>query len=188
MSPPVEMLTDDGYDLQFGTNVVGHIYFTKLVMTALLFLRLPRRELHTLSTRHLMVIGSVVWTITRSGTHPPEEKKPYDSLRPKKNGKLCLHRIEPIIEPRREKGNIIFSAELTRQYGSQGIISIALNPGAIKTELARHQVFHSNTSCMLLLELNFDICRTCSSTMYHMERSRSYTLELLQKEQKSAEG
>ena len=36
MNPPVEMLTDDGYDLQFGTNVVGHFYFTKLVMPALL--------------------------------------------------------------------------------------------------------------------------------------------------------
>jgi retinol dehydrogenase-12 len=36
MNPPVGMLTDDGYDLQFGTNVLGHFYFTKLVMPALL--------------------------------------------------------------------------------------------------------------------------------------------------------
>jgi retinol dehydrogenase 12 len=36
MNSPVEMLTDDGYDLQFGTNVLGHFYFTKLVMPALL--------------------------------------------------------------------------------------------------------------------------------------------------------
>jgi retinol dehydrogenase-12 len=36
LNPPVEMLTDDGYDLQFGTNVLGHFYFTKLVMPALL--------------------------------------------------------------------------------------------------------------------------------------------------------
>jgi retinol dehydrogenase-12 len=36
MTPPVEMLTDDGYDLQFGTNVLGHFYFTKIVMPALL--------------------------------------------------------------------------------------------------------------------------------------------------------
>jgi NAD(P)-dependent dehydrogenase (short-subunit alcohol dehydrogenase family) len=32
---PVEMLTDDGYDLQFGTNVVGHLYLTKLAMPVL---------------------------------------------------------------------------------------------------------------------------------------------------------
>jgi retinol dehydrogenase-12 len=36
MNSPVEMLTDDGYDLQFGTNVLGHFYFTKLVMPTLL--------------------------------------------------------------------------------------------------------------------------------------------------------
>jgi len=37
MSPPVDqMLTDDGYDLEFGTNVVGHFYLTNLVMPALL--------------------------------------------------------------------------------------------------------------------------------------------------------
>ena len=36
MAPPIDMVTDDGYDLQFGTNVVGHFYFTKLVLPILL--------------------------------------------------------------------------------------------------------------------------------------------------------
>jgi retinol dehydrogenase 12 len=35
MIPPVEQLTKDGFDLQFGTNVVGHYLFTKLLITAL---------------------------------------------------------------------------------------------------------------------------------------------------------
>ena len=30
------MTTKDGYDLQFGTNVLGHFYFTKLLMPALI--------------------------------------------------------------------------------------------------------------------------------------------------------
>ncbi|KAF6745194.1 hypothetical protein DFP72DRAFT_824718 [Ephemerocybe angulata] len=36
MAPPVDQLTKQGYDLQFGTNVLGHWYFTKLVLPALL--------------------------------------------------------------------------------------------------------------------------------------------------------
>src|ERR1700683_4380691 len=36
MVPPIEQLTEDGYDLQFGTNVVGHYYFTMLLMPVLL--------------------------------------------------------------------------------------------------------------------------------------------------------
>jgi NAD(P)-dependent dehydrogenase (short-subunit alcohol dehydrogenase family) len=36
MVPPIEQLTEDGYDLQFGTNVLGHYYFTILLLPALL--------------------------------------------------------------------------------------------------------------------------------------------------------
>jgi NAD(P)-dependent dehydrogenase (short-subunit alcohol dehydrogenase family) len=36
MIPPIEQVTKDGYDLQFGTNVVGHFYLTKLLLPILL--------------------------------------------------------------------------------------------------------------------------------------------------------
>ncbi|KAF8143843.1 hypothetical protein K438DRAFT_1875025, partial [Mycena galopus ATCC 62051] len=35
-------------------------------------------------------------------------------------------------------GNVSFSNELFRRYGDQGIVSVALNPGNLKTELQRH--------------------------------------------------
>lgn len=36
MIPPPNLVTKEGYDLQFGTNVVGHFYFTELLMPALI--------------------------------------------------------------------------------------------------------------------------------------------------------
>ena len=31
----IELLTVDGYDMQFGTNVLGHFFFTQLLLPAL---------------------------------------------------------------------------------------------------------------------------------------------------------
>lgn len=36
------------------------------------------------------------------------------------------------------QGNVLFSNELHRRYGDQGIVSISLHPGNLKTELTRH--------------------------------------------------
>ncbi|KAL7284834.1 hypothetical protein ACG7TL_002147 [Trametes sanguinea] len=35
-------------------------------------------------------------------------------------------------------GTLLFSHELADQYGEQGIVSIAVNPGNVYTELTRH--------------------------------------------------
>jgi NAD(P)-dependent dehydrogenase (short-subunit alcohol dehydrogenase family) len=35
--------------------------------------------------------------------------------------------------------NVVFSRELSRRYHSEGVVSHALHPGIVATELARHQ-------------------------------------------------
>ena len=35
MWPPIDLLTEDGYDLQWGVSVLGHWYFTELLIPAL---------------------------------------------------------------------------------------------------------------------------------------------------------
>jgi retinol dehydrogenase-12 len=36
MTPPVEQKTANEYDLQFGTNVLGHYFFTALLLPTLI--------------------------------------------------------------------------------------------------------------------------------------------------------
>ncbi|KAF9232100.1 hypothetical protein BU15DRAFT_81613 [Melanogaster broomeanus] len=122
MAPPIDQLTDDGYDLQFGTNVLGHFYLTKLVLPVLLSTAKSApdgiaRVVNTSSNGHWF--GNLKFDTWRDG---PARRK---------QSKFSLY-------GQSKTGNIVFSAELKRRYGDQGIVSTSLNPGGIRTELARH--------------------------------------------------
>ncbi|KAF8834654.1 NAD(P)-binding protein [Paxillus ammoniavirescens] len=122
MGPPIEMLTDDGYDLQFGTNVLGHFYFTKLLIPTLISTAKSSPE----GTVRVVNVSSIAHLV--SGLE-------FDTFKdgPKRRA-VDTHTLYG----QSKTGNIVFSAELHRRYHDQGIISTSLNPGAIKTELHRH--------------------------------------------------
>ncbi|KAG8747713.1 hypothetical protein FRC10_011840 [Ceratobasidium sp. 414] len=121
MTPPIEMKTATDYDVQFGTNVLGHYLFTTLLLPVLI---------HTAQTSprgHVRVVN------VASSMHrfAPKGGVDYSVLIPN----------DPESEARRRKmgaGNVVFANELARRYESQGIISMSLHPGIIKTELMRH--------------------------------------------------
>ncbi|KAH7882120.1 hypothetical protein F5I97DRAFT_1817637 [Phlebopus sp. FC_14] len=135
MTPPIDQFTDDGYDLQFGTNVLGPSYFTKLLLPLLQSTAKSSpdgfaRVVHTSSNAHWF--SGLKFDTWRDG---PARKK---------ESTMALY-------GQSKTGNIVFSAELTRRYGDQGIISVSLNPGVIKTELQRHTgaVGQALMSCLL---------------------------------------
>ncbi|KAF7359081.1 hypothetical protein MSAN_01249200 [Mycena sanguinolenta] len=58
MTPPMDELTAQGYDLQFGTNVLGHFFLTELLLPALTASHahssVPARIIHTSSSGHTL--------------------------------------------------------------------------------------------------------------------------------------
>ncbi|KAL6306485.1 hypothetical protein BKA93DRAFT_729246 [Sparassis latifolia] len=122
MTPPVEHLTSDGYDLQFGTNTLGHFYFTKLLMPALL------RGAQTSSDGKARVVNTSSSALYFSTLD-------FDTFR---DGPERLKKSTTRLYAQSKFGNTVFAHELARRYGGQGIVSTSLTPGVIKTDLQRH--------------------------------------------------
>ncbi|KAI0088815.1 NAD(P)-binding protein [Irpex rosettiformis] len=122
LSCPIEQTTADGYDLQFGTNVLGHWYFTELLMPALLRGKetSPDKHARVITTSSIASYFSIIqWNTLKDG---PARRKML-------SGQLYAQS---------KFGNVVVAREVARRYGDQGIISISVNPGNIKTELYRH--------------------------------------------------
>ncbi|KAJ7116048.1 hypothetical protein C8R44DRAFT_675607 [Mycena epipterygia] len=122
MMPPLEDRTADGYDLQFGTNVLGPFYFTKLLLPALLAGAKSSPD------------GKARVVNTCSGMHQMNRldfKVILDDKKRKKAGAQALYALSKF-------GFVTYSAELARRYDAQGLVAISLHPGVIKTDLHRH--------------------------------------------------
>ncbi|KAK7435110.1 short-chain alcohol dehydrogenase [Stygiomarasmius scandens] len=122
MMPDLEELTAQGYDLQFGTNVLGHFYLTKLLLPTLL------------STAQNSPSGKARVVNTSSSGHTSCNRLDFNSFTKsparKKIGSFGLYLQSKL-------GNVIFSHELARRYGEKGIVSTSLNPGNLYTDLQR---------------------------------------------------
>ncbi|KDQ62477.1 hypothetical protein JAAARDRAFT_170871 [Jaapia argillacea MUCL 33604] len=122
MMCPVDMTTADGYDLQFGTNVLGHWYLSKLLLPTLLetAITTPEGKVRIINTSSSMhAFGDLNFKTFKDG---PERTK------------VATRNLYA----QSKFGNVVVSNELARRYGEQGIVSISLNPGNIKTDLARY--------------------------------------------------
>ncbi len=106
----------EGYELQLGTNHVGHFLLTCLLVPAL------RRG-----------APSRVVSVSSRGHHASPvvfedlhfERRPYDKWQAYGQSKTA---------------NVLFAVELDRRLGAGGVHANAVHPGVIVTELARHLV------------------------------------------------
>ncbi|CAE6491655.1 unnamed protein product [Rhizoctonia solani] len=131
MKPPIEQKTANGYDLQFGTNVLGPYFFTTLLLPTLIHTvknsPLARGHARVVNTSSSAVYfapeGGIVWE-----TLGTDESSVQACQKLGTNGLYAQSKL----------GNVLFSNQLAKQYADQGIISSSLNPGSIRTELQRH--------------------------------------------------
>ncbi|KZO99292.1 NAD-binding protein [Calocera viscosa TUFC12733] len=128
MSVPLDLLTAQGYDLQFGTNVLGHFYLTQLLLPTLL----------ATAQRHPGEVR-VVTTSSSAQQGAPSGGIRYELL---KDGPLRNKKATSDMEYYMSKwGNAVYAQELGRRYGSRGIFSASLDPGWIRTNLWQYQGF-----------------------------------------------
>jgi NAD(P)-dependent dehydrogenase (short-subunit alcohol dehydrogenase family) len=113
MNTPFER-TADGFEMQFGTNHVGHFLLTCLLVPQLLA-DPPSRVVNLSSGGHR---GSdIVWD------DPNYERREYDKFSAYGQSKTA---------------NILFAVELERRLGDRGVHAYAVHPGMISTELGRY--------------------------------------------------
>src|SRR5262245_31948407 len=110
--PPAK--TADGFELQFGSNHVGHFLTTCLLAPALLRAA-PSRVVSVSSRGHHM--SPVVFDDIQF------ERRPYDKW---------------LAYGQAKTANVLFAVGLERRLGARGVHANALHPGGILTELARH--------------------------------------------------
>ncbi|KAJ2990506.1 hypothetical protein NUW54_g8450 [Trametes sanguinea] len=122
MWPPTDWLTKEGYDLQFGTNVLGHFYFTELLMPALL------AGVESSPDHHTRVV-----TTSSSGAYL--ETLHFDTF---KDGPARRKKTKEALYYQSKFGNVVVAHQVAKRYAEKGIISISVNPGNIQTELQRY--------------------------------------------------
>ena len=106
--------TSDGFELQFGSNHVGHFLMTCLLAPALTK-GAPSRIVSVSSRGHHM--SPVVFDDIQF------ERRPYDKWQAYGQSKTA---------------NVLFAVGLERRLAARGVHANALHPGGIVTELGRH--------------------------------------------------
>jgi NAD(P)-dependent dehydrogenase (short-subunit alcohol dehydrogenase family) len=106
--------TEDGFEAQFGTNHLGPFLFTNLILQKILASKSPR----------IVNVSSVAHLLSAIR---------FDDLF-FDNGNTYT---KWLAYGQSKTANILFARELSKRYGSKGLVTVSLHPGEIKTNLAR---------------------------------------------------
>ncbi|KAI5757340.1 RDH13 [Gulo gulo luscus] len=112
--------TEDGFEMQFGVNYLGHFLLTNLLLDRLKA-SAPSRIINLSSLAHIaghVDFDDLNW-----------EKRKYDTRAAYCQSKLAI---------------VLFTKELSRRLQGTGVTVNAVHPGVARTELGRHTGMHSS--------------------------------------------
>jgi len=117
MAPPKRLLTVDGFELQFGTNVLGHFALTALLMPALQLAATESAE-----RPRIVTIASIAHKRGRLNFDDLQSSKSYGPMRAYQQSKLA---------------DLMFAFELDRRLraATARAMSVAAHPGVANTNL-----------------------------------------------------
>jgi retinol dehydrogenase-12 len=145
MIPPVELITDDGYDLQFGTNVLGHFYFNKLLLPLLVATAMK----DGIPSRVIVTSSSVSTMADKSIPIDFATLKEKDGSERRKKGTIALYAQSKF-------ANVLYAKGLASRYDKEHIISISLDPGVIINPVL---CLFTGTNILPNQEISRQICR-----------------------------
>jgi NAD(P)-dependent dehydrogenase (short-subunit alcohol dehydrogenase family) len=148
MNLPSRTLSQDGIELHFSTNHIGHFLFTNLIMPKLLLASKnagKRGAVRIINVTSLSpTLAGIRWSdmsFQKLNRLLPEDEQPnYAMLRqfgildPDEKAYVGLEAYN-----QSKVANVLYSIALnTRLYAPHGILSLAVHPGIIRTELSRY--------------------------------------------------
>jgi NAD(P)-dependent dehydrogenase (short-subunit alcohol dehydrogenase family) len=124
--------TADGFEAHFGVNHLGHFLLTRL---------LEERVRASAPARIVNVSSDALHfsSLTESLEDLNWESRSFSGWRSYGDSKLM---------------NVLFTNELNRRFASEGVVSNALHPGIVKTELARDQPWWMAAVGLLMLPIS----------------------------------
>ena len=110
--------TEDGFEMQFGTNHLGHFLLTMLLLD-LLKKSAPSRIVNLSSLGHTLGSGKINFDDINF-------EKDYSSYEAYFHSKLA---------------NVLFTRELSKRLEGSHVTANSVHPGGVRTELARHTIY-----------------------------------------------
>ncbi len=161
MAIPERTLSEDGIELHFATNHIGHWLFTCLIMPKLIKAAegKPKGTVRVVNVSSASpYMASMRWSDTnfdrKSGDLPEAERPDYALLERWGYRDLENTSYIPVEAYSQSKiANLLFAIAATeRLYEKHGILGLAVHPGVIETELARNMAEDTLTSVMKLID------------------------------------